>query len=342
MNNSVQSISTLYQQTLKLFRLEETDAQWHTHLFYALSLILPFVIGIYLQQMQSAIMVFVGIITIFFKSMKAPLSEKLRQIFFSGILLSLFFSLGVQLGPYQNGLFIIIPPLIWLIYKLTSWLRVSAPAQFFLFSIFMVGAYSRIEVTNQPLILATMGFMMAGTLFAMVASSLYHYFARPKVLEKTSLAPTSLQHILALAIIIPLALFVGNDIAETRPYWAPVSAFAVLEGIEFSHISKRMLHRLIGTFIGLLISPAILDLMTAPLMAIIIFSLAVFSLIFFLFRNYMLTMIVATPLTLIICSVSKTAVGPLSDAIVWERLLSVMAGSLIGWAGAYLSRIIYR
>ncbi|BDD01192.1 FUSC family protein [Persicobacter psychrovividus] len=317
-------------------RFNKTDNQWHTQLFYALSLSLPFVIGIYFQQLQVAILVVVGMLTIFLKSMKASLPEKMRQVFLSGVLLSAFFGLGVQLGPYKGVLFLIIPPVIYLIYKLAYWARFKSPGQFFIFIAFMVGTYSRIDETNYQLILISIGYILTGTFFAMLGSYIYHYLACSKMTEKTISEPINWQYVGALAIIVPVAFLAGDGIADIRPYWAPISAFSVLEGMEFSHISQRLMNRLTGTFIGLLISPAILELMTSPIMAMIIFSLSVFFLVFFLFRNYLLTMVVATPVTLIICSANQTVIGPLTQELMQERLFLVIIGGFIGWLGAYL------
>lgn len=119
-----------------------------------------------------------------------------------------------------------------------------------------------------------------------------------------------------------------------RPYWAMVSAAVPLMAVTLTGQVVRGLHRLIGTYLGLLVAAVLLLPEVEPL--VLIFLVAALQALAELFigRNYALGLVFVTPLALLMVHLaSPTEVPQLILDRGLETTIGVLIGVLVGLAG---------
>ena len=133
-----------------------------------------------------------------------------------------------------------------------------------------------------------------------------------------------------IALSYWLALAVGLE----RPYWAPVSCLAVMQGATFRAIWHRNVHRIVGTVIGMGLAWLIFTLQPSLWALAIMVLLLSFSIEVLVTRNYGLAVIFITPLTIVLAEFSS-ATQDINSVIVL-RLVDVVLGSLVGYIGGWV------
>jgi len=120
-----------------------------------------------------------------------------------------------------------------------------------------------------------------------------------------------------------------------HPYWAAVSAVAVLQAASLRISLHRAIQRALGTVIGLLLAGAAVAVPGGPwvLVAEIVVAQVLAELL--VIRDYGLAMLAVTPLALLVGELGQPT-PPLD--LVGDRLVQTVLGSLIGLAAALLVR----
>ncbi|UZE96150.1 FUSC family protein [Alkalimarinus alittae] len=127
-----------------------------------------------------------------------------------------------------------------------------------------------------------------------------------------------------------LALWLGFD----RPYWAPISCAAILQGVSFRAIQHRNIHRIVGTAIGMGLTWIIFSLDPSLwTLALLIFLLSLIIEIL-VTRNYGFAVIFITPLTIILAEAQSASLD--INGIVLLRMTNVILGSFVGYLGGWL------
>ena len=139
-----------------------------------------------------------------------------------------------------------------------------------------------------------------------------------------------------------LGVFLAGTIATTsdigRPYWAMVSAVVPLVAVDFRHQVVRGLHRVVGTFAGLVVAAGLLALDLGGLAVILVVALLQAVAELLVGRNYALALVAITPLALLM--VHLAAPSSTSELIAdrgVETVIGVSAGLLVG----YVTRVRY-
>ena len=120
-----------------------------------------------------------------------------------------------------------------------------------------------------------------------------------------------------------------------HPYWAAVSAVAVLQAASLRLSLQRAVQRAGGTIAGLLLAGAAVALPGGPwvLVAAIVVAQVIAELL--VIRNYGLAMLAVTPLALLVGELGH-ATPPLG--LIGDRLVQTVLGCLLGLAAAALVR----
>lgn len=128
---------------------------------------------------------------------------------------------------------------------------------------------------------------------------------------------------------IALALGVGH------PYWAVVSAVAVIPPARAAHTASRAVHRVIGTLVGVLVTAALLWPDPAVWVLVVIIAVCQFGAELLIGRHYGAALVFVTPLALTVAHLASPAplLGLLAD-----RVLETLIGAAIGLLAVLAAR----
>ncbi|WP_143235508.1 FUSC family protein [Paractinoplanes atraurantiacus] len=121
----------------------------------------------------------------------------------------------------------------------------------------------------------------------------------------------------------------------SHPYWAAVSAVAVLQTASLRLSTQKAIQRAGGTIVGLLLAGLVVSIPGGPWMMVagIVLLQVVAELL--VIRNYGLAMLAITPLALLVGELGHQT-PPLD--LIGDRLVQTVLGSLLGLAAALLVR----
>lgn len=115
-----------------------------------------------------------------------------------------------------------------------------------------------------------------------------------------------------------------------HPYWAAVGASAVLQSTSARHTTERAVQRGLGTVAGALVAAGILALHPPLAVAVGAVSLSVLGAELVVTRNYALTMVFVTPVTLVLSTLgTQVNDAALVSARVVDNLLGAVVGVLV-------------
>ena len=128
------------------------------------------------------------------------------------------------------------------------------------------------------------------------------------------------------------ANLIGGHLEAGHNYWAMVASVVPLVGHTTRHRVQRGMHRVLGTVVGLVLM-ALVVLMNPPLwILMVLIGFFQFLAELLVMRNYFMAQIFITPLALVGVSV---ATG-LSTAVMYDRMVETIIGSIIGVLGVVL------
>ena len=140
---------------------------------------------------------------------------------------------------------------------------------------------------------------------------------------------------LTFGFFVGLSLLMAYLLHLETPYWVPTSCAAVMQGVSVQHVWLRSAQRILGTFIGLVLSWLIL-LFQPSLLAICVSIILLQTLVEFLVvRNYAIAVIFITVLTIFLAE-SGTALSGHPGTLIEARFFDILTGSLVGAAGGWL------
>ena len=116
-----------------------------------------------------------------------------------------------------------------------------------------------------------------------------------------------------------------------HPYWAPVSAAAVLQSTSVRMTWHRSVQRGLGTAAGLLLGALLLSAHPHPVTIAVLVVLMQLGIEVFIGRNYALGVLFITPMTLLL---SDLLVPSSAYSLVRDRLVGVALGIAVGLAAA--------
>ncbi len=162
--------------------------------------------------------------------------------------------------------------------------------------------------------------------------ALYHPTAGERLrraLDPDSLVwPATLRIGLAVGISVVLAHFLGI----THPFWVPLTCAAVLQGVSTVVITQRTLQRAVGTVLGLLLTGVVLSLHPIPAATALMVVVFQLLMLFFIAKNYGISVIFITAMALIIIYAGTHApVAPM----VLARFGDTILGGAIGLISAF-------
>ncbi|NUO92366.1 MAG: FUSC family protein [Dermatophilaceae bacterium] len=118
-----------------------------------------------------------------------------------------------------------------------------------------------------------------------------------------------------------------------HPYWAPVSAAAVLQATHVRMTWHRSIQRALGTAAGLVLGALLLQVHPGAAVVAVLVVMMQFGVEIFLSRNYAMGILFITPMTMLL---SDLAMPSSVSALVMDRSAGVALGIALGLAAALL------
>jgi uncharacterized membrane protein YccC len=120
-----------------------------------------------------------------------------------------------------------------------------------------------------------------------------------------------------------------------HPYWAPLTAVAVLQAATTAATLQRTVQRAVGTGLGIAVGAAILSGAPSPVVLIGVIVVAQLAAELLMPVNYGLAMLAVTPLALALVALAEPEA---TSVLVGDRVLGTVLGSVAGLACALVLR----
>lgn len=326
----------LKKEISTFFILKPSPRSWHIPFLAGLSVGIPLLFGYLFADVRSALTASLAGLVILYIPNSKDIFEMMMKMFVCsfGMIISyifgLVFSFNMWLAPVAFGIF------SGIVYYIVKYFNLKPPGSFF----FIMMASMAIGLPHHwETIPQRVGIFTIGTLNACFICLIYGLLKSKKEAKSNittvQINPyVNLMESFIVGICMLASVMVGHILELEYPYWIPISALAVLQGVSRYHIWKRGLHRILGTIIGLGIAWFIFSYVKDILwicVAIICLQVIVELLIT---RHYALAVVFLTPMGILLAETgSSTSLNP--DYLLKMRLLEILIGSLIGCVGGW-------
>ena len=308
----------------------------HMPIIAAIAISFPVFVGAYFGALPAGIKASLGAMIILNLPLAGSLPYRLVTVMAWGFAMTLCFALGLiaqQIPILRLPVFSLIA---FGVVIFGRYYRQSPPAGLF---VMMAGAIALFIPVTLDEVMSSTGLVMLGSGFAMFMASLYTLFllaTRPSKPTPTyQYQPDTLTESLIVAGFVSLALFIAMMLEMPYPYWAAVSCFIIIQGIQMRTIWIKQLHRLLGTLVGMGLAGWMMSWnlsMWGVAVAILLLMLCIEALVD---RHYGLAVIFVTPLTIFIAeygsTVSLAQFGV--QEVIRVRMLDTTIGCMVGLSG---------
>ncbi len=269
---------------------------------------------------------------------QAPLAKRMVHLCVCAFGFTLAFALGSVFcfNSYVSALAFGL--IAFLAHLVTSYFDIPPPRNFFFIMIGAVAISLPFDVDQIPV---RIGLVSMGAMVSVLLAFVYSVFIANKTqvsnarLVQKKKRYTGIVESLILAFAMFFALLIAHFLKMENPYWIPISALAIMQGKDLLHTQQRNLHRILGTFIGMGLTWAILILEPRGLALVFIIAGLQFLVELIIVRNYGLAVIFITPLTIFLAETSA-GINLNINVLMEARILDTIIGSLIGLAGGWL------
>ncbi len=327
----------IYREVKALFQLKKTERLWHVPALASLCTGLPLLIAYYFSRLDLGVLSCMGGLVILYLP-STRLEHRMKTLLFAsmGFVISFAIGLGFCFNPYMSALTIGLYAVF--VNMITNYLRLPPPGNFFFIMLASMAACMPFDLHKLPIKVALLAL---GALLACVFALLYSlYIIRklpaktPKIIERKRHV-TNLTESLVIGLFIGLSIYIGRYFRFDNPYWIPISCLAIMQGMNARHVGQRSFHRILGTIIGMGLSWFLFHLKLNPLSICICILVLQFIIELLIVRQYALTVIFITPMTMFLAEIARGAnIAP--DKLILTRLLDILIGSLIGLVGGVL------
>lgn len=319
-----------------LLAVNRSRRPWHMPIVAAVSISFPVFVGAYFGALPAGIKASLGAMVILNLPFAGSLPYRLVTVMAWSFGMTLCFALGLiaqQVPLLKLPVFAFIA---FGVVVLGRYYRQPPPAGLF---IMMAGAIALFIPVPTEQVLAAMGLIMLGSGFSMFMALFYSLFllaTRPcNPAPSYYYVPDTISESIIVAGFVSLALLIAVAIKMPYPYWAAVSCFIIIQGMQMRTIWIKQLHRLLGTLVGMGLAGWLLSWNLSSwevAIAILLMMLCIESLVD---RHYGLAVIFITPLTIFIAEYGSSVVQMQSGVqeIIHARMLDTALGCVVGLSG---------
>jgi len=319
-----------------LLTVNQSRRPWHMPIIAAIAISFPVFVGAYFGALPAGIKASLGAMVILNLPLVGGLPYRLVTVMAWSFAMTLCFALGLiaqQVPLLKLPVFALIA---FSVVVFGRYYRQPPPAGLF---VMMAGAIALFIPVSAEQILSATGLVMLGSGFSMFMALLYTLFllvTRPSTsVPEYRYEPDTISDSIIVASFVSLALSIAVVLDMPYPYWAAVSCFIIIQGIQMRTIWIKQLHRLLGTLVGMVVAGWMLSWnlsMWEVALAILLMMLCIESLVD---RHYGLAVILITPLTIFIAEYgSVTSLAQASvEEVIRARMFDTALGCAVGLSG---------
>ena len=318
-----------------LLTVNRSQRPWHMPIIAAIAISFPVFVGAYFDDLSSGIKASLGSMIILNLPLVGALPYRLVTVMAWGFAMILSFALGLmaqQLPVLRIPVFILIG---FGVVMLGRYYRQPPPAGLF---VLMAGAIALFIPVPLEDVVSAIGLVLLGSGASMLLALLYTLFllaTRPIVSTPTyRYEPDILSDSFIVVSFVSLALEIAVLLEMPYPYWAAMSCFIIIQGMQMRTIWIKQLHRLLGTLVGMGVAGWMLSwgLSVWGVAIAILFMMLLIEL--FVDRHYGIAVIFITPLTIFIAEYGSTMLAsPVAGVIIHARMIDTALGCAIGLGG---------
>lgn len=320
-----------------LLRVHRSQRPWHVPIVAAVAISFPVFMGAYFDALSAGIKASLGAMIILNLPLVGSLPHRLVTVMAWGFAMTLSFALGLiaqQLPWLRLPVFTLI---VFGCVVLSRYYRQQPPAGLF---VMMAGAIALFIPVPLGEVLSVTGLVMLGSGFSMLMALLYTLFLlATRSVSSTPVyqyQPDTIGESLIVASFVSLTLAIAVFFEMPYPYWAAISCFIIVQGMQLRTMWMKQLHRLLGTIGGVVVAGWMLSLSLSAwgvAASILVMMLLIESLID---RHYGLAVVFITPLTIFIAEYgSMTVIPPVADVVIQARIHDTALGCAVGLMGGF-------
>lgn len=319
-----------------LFTINQSQRPWHMPIIAAIAISFPVFVGAYFGALSAGIKASLGAMIILNLPLIGSLPHRLVTVMAWGFAMSLCFALGLIA---QQIPLLKLPVFALMAFGIVIFGRYyQQPPPTGLF-VMMAGAIALFIPLPLTQVLSATGMVMLGSGFALVMSLLYSLFllaTRETVAApKQHYVPDTISESIIVTTFVTIALLIAVLLDMSYPYWAAVSCFIIIQGIQLRTMWIKQFHRLLGTLFGIGLAGWMLSWGLSGWEVAIAILLMILCIELLVDRHYGLAVLFITPLTIFIAEYGSGL--PISaqnyQQVINARLLDTTLGCLIGLSG---------
>lgn len=317
-----------------LTTLQRNDRAWHMPIVAAIAISFPVFCGAYFGKLSNGLLAALGAMVILNLPYVGSLFYRMVVVLTcSFAMLSCFaFGLIAQIVPA-----LILPMVAFMVFWVALFARyfaLPAPAGVFILVAGLVALFMPVDWSAVPTFVGTLAL---GSLFAGVCACVYSLvllFIQKEITPRTLAGKNSdsLIDSMIMSVVVTLSLAAALLMHLPRPYWVPVSCYVVIQGMTFSSVWIKQLHRLIGTVLGLGVVWLLMSLhlndwgVAATIFCLVVTTETLIT------RHYAAAVMTLTPLTLLMVEYGATNNLPLQTLIA-ARFIDNVLGCIFAVIG---------
>lgn len=330
--------ATLWQHIQPLIALNDHKRPWGGHLTVALSVGIPLLVGVWLNQFILGIVVSLGGLSSIYLR-QTPLAHRMVTMALVGFGFCVSFTVSSLAGFHPLMVTLAIGLVAFSATFVSRYFTMPPPGSFFFIMVACVASAMPYDLAALPqrIGLIFFGCMLASTLVLGYSWVQFMTNSTKGIHPGEPTEPRVVAIFLeagTIAFFIAASYLLAIGLGFDRPYWAPISCLAVIQGASFRAVWHRNIHRIVGTALGLCLAWLIFSLEpNLWALALVVMSLS-FTAEVLITRNYGFAVVFVTPLSIIFAEASQ-AVHDINN-VIYLRMVDVILGSMVGYFGGWV------
>lgn len=321
-----------------IFVIKKSDRPWHLPIVAGVCIGIPLLAGYFTGHIiEGKLASLAGLVILYIQSFNLAKRMITLMACSFGIICSFalgsVFSYNPFIAPVALGFF------AFMVHLALYYLRLSKPPGNFFF--IMIASVAICMPFNAETIFRNTGLVSIGAMTACFIGFVYSLLTlkpgqqTPQFTAPEKTRRANLIEAVTFGVFIGLSLFLGQIFKLENPYWIPTSCAAVMQGASTTHVLSKSLQRIVGTFIGLLTTWALLSF--KPALLAICISIIILQIIieFLVVRNYGLAAIFITALTIFMAE-SSASLASNPGQLFLARFIDILIGSSLGAIGGWV------
>ncbi|KAA9333645.1 FUSC family protein [Adhaeribacter soli] len=322
----------------QLLEIRKTDRKWHLPVVAGLCVGIPVLAGYYTGHLQDGKLASMAALVILYIQSQHLVNRMIILMACSfGILLSFAVGVTFSFDPYVAAL--VLGIFSFAVHLALYFLKMVRPPGNFFF--LMLASVAICQPFNLATVPHKLGLIGIGTIISCVIGLVYSLLIlRPLNAGNETITVNKNPYVnfiesVTYGFFVGLALLVGNLLELENPYWVPTSCAAVMQGISTRHVWQRSIQRILGTFVGLILTWGIL-LLHPSLLQICLGIIALQIMVEFLVvRNYGIAVVFITVLTIFLAETGASLTQNPTN-LIETRFYDILIGSIIGGFGGWI------